>query len=179
MTLDEIIKTRRSVRRFKAEMPPKEAVDAIVEAGLWAASGRGLQSPAIIVVRDAEWKEEISRLNAHFMGKTWEKGHGPDPLFNAPVYIMVIASTANNTAAYDGALALGNMMLKAHELGLGTCWIHRAKEEMQSPFGRKLLEKLGLEGEWEGVGHLALGYPADPLPPPEAKPRRLGRVFSL
>ncbi|MBR1870928.1 MAG: nitroreductase [Kiritimatiellae bacterium] len=179
MTLDEIIKSRRSCRKFKPETPPREMVDAIIEAGLWAASGRGLQSPAIIAVTNPSWREEISALNAKIMGKDYEKGHGPDPLFNAPVYLMVIASTRNATAAYDGSLALGNMMLKAHELGLGTCWIHRAKQEMETPFGAKLLARLGLEGEWEGVGHLALGYPAEALPPPEAKPRLPNRAFYI
>lgn len=179
MELMDAIKKRRSVRKFKPEMPPQEMIDKVVEAGLWAASGRGRQGAVVIEITDSAMKEEIRALNARIMGKNYEKGHGPDPLFGAPLFLMVIAKTDNGTAPYDGSLVLGNMMLRAHELGLGTCWIHRAKQEMESPLGAKILERLGLEGEWEGVGHLAIGYPDEAVPPPEAKPRNSGRVFKI
>ena len=93
-------------------------------------------------------------------------GRPADPFYAAPVMLLVIANKANNTGVYDGSLTMGNMMLKAHELGLAACWIHRAKEELESPLGQKILAKAGLEGEWEGVGHLALGYADMPLPEP-------------
>lgn len=173
MTLDEAIKTRRSVRRFKKDMPPKEMVDAVVEAGLLAPTGRKQQSSVIIRIDDPALKAEITAENARIQGAPPSPDRGPDPFYGAPVMLLVIANKANSTATYDGSLALGNMMLKAHDLGLASCWIHRAKEEMAGPLGAKILSRLGLEGEWEGVGHLALGYADGPLPAAyEIKPER-------
>ena len=95
-------------------------------------------------------------------------GRPADPFYSAPVMLLVIADKTSTTTTYDGSLALGNMMLKAHELGLASCWIHRAREEMEGPLGAKIRARLGLSGDWEGVGHLALGYAAAPLPAPRA-----------
>ena len=76
---------------------------------------------------------------------------------------------------YDGSLVMGNMMLAAHALGLGSIWIHRAKQEFEEPEFRQLLRDLGIEGEWEGIGHCAVGY-AD-CEQPKAAERKPGRVF--
>ena len=165
MNLDEAIETRRSVRKFKKDVPPMDLVDAVVKAGLLAPTGRKQQSSVIVRIDDPALKAEITAENARIMGAPPSPDRGPDPFYGAPVMLLVIANKANNTAVYDGSLALGNMMLKAHELGLASCWIHRAKEEMAGPLGAKILSRLGLEGEWEGVGHLALGYAEGPLPP--------------
>ena len=67
------------------------------------------------------------------------------------------------------------MMLAAHALGLGSCWIHRAKEEFESEEGKEILKSFDIEGDYEGIGHLIVGYSADPLPPPPE--RRKGRLF--
>ena len=69
------------------------------------------------------------------------------------------------------------MMLAAHELGIGSCWIHRAKEEFQLPEGKEILESLGIEGDYEGIGHCILGYADGDYPPPPA--RKKGRVFYI
>ena len=164
-TLDTLVRTRRSVRKFKADMPPTGLVDQVVRAGLLAPTGRKQQSTVVVRIDDPALKAEITALNAEIMGAPPSPDRGPDPFYGAPVMLLVIANKAKPTAVYDGSLALGYMMLKAHELGLASCWIHRAKEEMESPLGRKILDRLGLEGEWEGVGHLALGYADGPLPP--------------
>lgn len=169
--LTKIIKERRSIRKFKPDMVSKDLINEIIEAGIYAASGRGLQSTVVIAVTNKELRDKISAENCRIGG--WEAGF--DPFYGAPVILIVIADKTVPTAVYDGSLSLGNMMLKAHELGLGSCWIHRAKEEFDSGFGRDILNGLGIEGDFEGVGHLALGYSDCELPAiPE---RNANRVF--
>jgi len=163
---DKLVRTRRSVRKFKKDVPPRELVDKIVQAGLLAPTGRRQQSSVIVRIDDPELKAEIVAENARIMGKPPSPDRGPDPFYGAPVMLLVIANKCNSTATYDGSLALGNMMLKAHELGLASCWIHRAKEEFEGPLGKKILARLGLQGDWEGVGHLALGYCEGQYPEP-------------
>ena len=175
--LDRLIASRRSVRKFKPEPPPAEMVDAVVKAGLLAPSGRHRQSAIVVRVDDPEMKAEITRKNAEIMGAP-PPGRPADPFYGAPVMLLVIASKSEgSTYTYDGSLVLGNMMLKATELGLGSCWIHRAKEELESPLGRKILDRLGLDGEWEGVGHLALGWPDGE--PSQGYPLKEGRYRVL
>ena len=161
---DRLVRTRRSIRMFKPDAPSDDLVNAVVEAGLRAPTGRKSQSSVIVRINDPALREEIVRKNAEIQGPP-KPGRGPDPFYGAPVMLLVIADKSRDTAVYDGSLALGYMMLKAHELGLGSCWIHRAKEEMESPLGAKILARLGLEGEYIGVGHLALGYADGPEPP--------------
>ena len=161
----ELLAERRSFRAFAPTVPPQDLVDEVAKAGLLAPTGRNQQSSMVVRIDDPALKEEIRAENARIMGAP-PPGRPADPFYSAPVMLLVIANKKNNTATYDGSLTLGNMMLKAHELGLASCWIHRAKEEMAGPLGAKICARLGLEGEWEGVGHLALGYAATELPPP-------------
>ena len=164
------ILTRRSIRKYKDTPVSKEQIDKILEAGLYAASGRGLQSPIIIAVTDKEMRDKIAAANAAVMGAS------NDPFYGAPVILIVLADKTAPTYVYDGSLALGNMMLEAEELGLGTCWIHRAKQEFEGELGKEIFSMLGLKGDYEGIGHLALGYPDEK---PEAKPRKEGRAFDI
>ena len=166
----DLIKGRRSCRNFKPDPVPKPLIDQVIEAGLYAASGKGLQSQIIIAVTNRQLLDELNAINSAF-------GGGPDPFYGAPCVLIVAAETSNRSQAYDGALTLGNMMLMAHDLGLGSCWIHRARQEFESDFGRNLLKELGLKGNYEGVGHLALGYPA--IPSSFVFPRRPNRVFYI
>lgn len=175
--MSNVYETRRSTRKFTSEIPSREMVDAVVLAGLQAPTGRNQQSTVIIRIDDPELKAEITAENARIMGKPPSPDRGPDPFYGAPIMLLVIANKEFPTAVYDGSLALGNMMLRAHELGLGSCWIHRAKEEMELPLGRKILDRLGLEGEWIGIGHLALGFTDGPLPPPH--PIKEGRYRAI
>lgn len=169
MEVFEAIKTRRSIRRYKSDMVPDELLDRIVEAGLYAASGMNRQSTIILKITDKALRDELSRMNAAGMGRD------SDPFYGAPAVLVVLASKDIPTYIYDGSLAMGNMMLEAHELGLGSCWIHRAKEEFSSAEGRALLEKLGVKGNYEGIGHLIVGYADGDYP--AAPPRNPGRVF--
>jgi len=168
-----IIKERRSIRKFKPDMVSKELIDQVIEAGIYAASGMGKQAPVVIAVTNKEFRDKIAEENRKVGG--WEAGF--DPFYGAPVILIVVSNKEAVTDVYDGSLTLGNMMLMAHELGLGSCWIHRAKEEFESDFGKDILKKLGITGDFEGVGHLALGYPDCVLPAVPA--RKDNRVYYI
>ena len=165
------MKERRSIRKFKAKMPPKADLEQIVEAGLYAANGRGRQAVITIAVTDKELRDKLSAVNNEIMGGP----EGNDPFYGAPAILIVLANKEVPTAPYDGSLVMGNLMLAAHSLGLGSIWIHRAKEEFEMPEYQKLLKDLGIEGEWEGIGHCAVGYIDGENP--AAAPRNDGRVF--
>lgn len=169
MELFEAIKTRRSVRNFNSTPVPEKLADKIAEAGTFAATGRNAQSPVIIEVRDKTLRDRISRMNAEVMG-----GQN-DPFYGAPLIFIVLADRSVSTHVYDGSLVIGNMMLAAHALGLGSCWIHRAKEEFESEEGKEILKSLGITGDYEGIGHLAVGYFDGELP--ETKPRKESYVI--
>lgn len=165
------MKERRSIRKFKPDMPKKEDINAIIDAGLYAANGKGRQASIIIAVTNKELRDKISRDNCKIGG--WQEGF--DPFYGAPVILIVLDDKECPTKVYDGSLVIGNMMLAAHSLGLGSIWIHRAKQEFETDEYKKLLKDLGIEGEYEGIGHCAIGYMADELP--NAAPRKAGRVF--
>ena len=165
------LKTRRSIRKFKPDLPPKADIAQIVDAGLYAANGRGKQAVITIAVTDKALRDKISADNCRIGG--WPADF--DPFYGAPVILIVLADKSCPTGVYDGALVMGNLMQAAHALGLGSIWIHRAKEEFETDEYKKLLRELGVEGEWEGIGHCAVGY-AD-CDAPAAAPRKDGRVF--
>lgn len=148
----ETIKTRRSIRKFKPDMLPKDLLEKIIEAGTYAATGMGKQSPIILAITKKELRDQLSEWNAKIMGTD------TDPFYGAPVVLVVLANKERPTALYDGSLVMGNLMLEAHALGIGSCWIHRAKEEFESEEGKELLKSLGIEGDYEGIGHCVLGY---------------------
>ncbi len=162
--------TRRSVRSYKSDPVPQELLDQITEAGLYAASGMGRQGAVILQVTDKALRDRLMRMNAAIMGR-----EGTDPFYGAPALLIVLSDRGCPTYLYDGSLVMGNMMNAAHALGLGSCWIHRAREEFDSDEGKEILRSLGIAGDYEGIGHLIVGYPDGVLP--DAKPRREGRVF--
>lgn len=168
----QAIQTRRSVKAYLPNAVPQEKLDAILQAGLYAASGMNRQSAIVLCVTDPEVRNQLSRMNAAVMG-----AEGRDPFYGAPCVLVVLADRSVPTGVYDGSLMLGNMMLAAHAEGLGSCWIHRAKEEFDSEEGKEILRKAGITGDYVGVGHLVVGYPK--VGEPEAKPRRDGRVFRI
>ena len=138
--------TRRSCRKYKPDMLPQEVLDEILKAGTYAASGHGTQNPIMIAVTDKEMRDKLSKLNAKIFGKP-----DIDPFYGAPVVVIVLADKKYPTYVYDGSLAMGNLMLAAHALGVASCWIHRAKEEFELPEGREILKQLGIEGDYEGL----------------------------
>lgn len=165
------MKERRSIRKFKADMPSKEDIQEIIEAGLYAPNGMGKQAVITVAVTNKELRDKISKDNCKIGG--WQDGF--DPFYGAPVILMVLAAKDWPNRVYDGSLVMGNMLLAAHSLGLGGIWIHRAKEESEMPEYQELLKKLGIEGEWEGIGHCAIGYADCDLP--AAADRKENRVF--
>lgn len=165
------MKTRRSIRAYKQDMIPKEIIDQIIEAGTYAASGMNRQTPIILAVTDKEMRDKLSKMNAAIMGTE------EDPFYGAPVVLVVLASKERYTYIYDGSLVMGNLMLAAHELGIGSCWIHRAKEEFESEEGKAILKELGIEGEYEGIGHCILGYVDGEYP--EVLPRKEKWVYYI
>ena len=172
--MNEVIKAmleRRSIRKYKPDMVEKETIEQIIEAGLYAASGRNSQSTRIIAVTDKAMRDKLSDSNRAIGG--WDEGF--DPFYGAPVVLIVLREKDWPTSLYDGSLVMGNLMLAAHTLGVGSCWIHRAKEEFETEEYKAWLKELGLEGEFEGVGHCVLGYPDCELP--EAPARKEGHVF--
>ena len=172
--MNEIIRAmeeRRSVRKFKPDMVPKEMIEQIIEAGLYAASGMGKQAAIVVAVTKKELRDKIAEDNRKIGG--W--GEGFDPFYGAPVILMVLGNKEVPTHVYDGSLMMGNLMLAAHSLGLGSIWIHRAKEELEMDEYKELLKSLGVEGEWEGIGQCAIGYADGNLP--AAAARKENRVF--
>ena len=167
----KVLETRRSCRNFKPDMIKDEELKAILEAGTFAPTGMGRQSPLIIAVTDKKSRDELAEENRKIGG--WSEGF--DPFYGAPVILIVLADKSVFTHIYDGSLVMGNLMNAAESLGVASIWIHRAKEEFESEFGRNLLKKLGIEGNFEGIGHCALGYAAEPANAPA--PRKGNYVY--
>lgn len=172
--MNEIIRAmeeRRSIRKFKPDMPEKKDLEQIIEAGLYAANGMGKQAVITVAVTKKSIRDKISAANCKIGG--WEDGF--DPFYGAPVILVVLADKNWANRVYDGSLVMGNMMLAAHSLGLGSIWIHRAKEEFETGEWQGFLSDIGVEGEWEGIGHCAVGYIDGEIP--KAAKRKDGRVF--
>lgn len=168
-----VLETRRSCRNFKPDMVKEEELRAIIKAGTYAATGMGRQSPLILAVTSKELRDKISEENSRIGG--WEEGF--DPFYGAPVILIVLADKTIPTYLYDGSLVMGNLMNAAESIGVASIWIHRAKEEFASEFGKKILADLGIEGEYEGIGHCALGYAADA--PKAPAPRKENYVYHI
>lgn len=168
--MHEILKNRRSVRKFKAEQISDAHLDAILEAGLYAPSGMNTQNTVMVAIRDKQTRDQLSKMNAAVMGTE------NDPFYGAPCVVVVLAEPERYTWLEDGALVMGNLMNAAYEIGVGSCWIHRAQQMFNSDEGKALLKKWGLREDLKGVGNCILGYPEET---PEARPRREGRIVKI
>ena len=165
------LKTRRSCRRYRPEQIKESELEQILEAGVFGPTGMCMQSTIFVVVQYKETIEELSKMNAKIMGVT------SDPFYGAPTVLIVLADKNRSTYLEDGSLVMGNLMNAAASLGIGSCWIHRAKEVFASEEGKALLKKWGVEGDYEGIGHCVLGYPAGDVP--KAKPRKENYVYHV
>lgn len=165
----KIFKTRRSCRRFDGRQITDEELNTILEAGIYAPTGMGRQSPIIVAVQDKETISYLSKMNAVIMGSD------SDPFYGAPTVLIVLADKNMPTYLYDGALVMGNLMNAAEAVGVQSCWIHRAKEEFESDEGKALLEKWGVKGDYEGIGHCILGY-GEKAP---VKPRKENYIYKV
>lgn len=156
--------SRRSCKNFQSKQIKKSDLNEILKAGTYAPNGKGLQSPIIVVLQDKEKIAKLSKLNAKILGAD------VDPFYNAPTVLIVMADKRIWTYVEDGSLVMGNLMNAAHSLGLGSCWIHRAKEEFETPEGKAMLKEWGIDENYVGIGHCLLGYPK--TEPTTAKPRK-------
>lgn len=159
------IRERRSIRKYKAEQIKDSELNAVLEAGTWAPTGKGMQSPVMVAVQDKETVAYLSEMNAKIMGNP-----GADPFYGAPTVVVVLADGENPNWHADGTLVMGNLLLAAHAVGLGSCWINRAQELFDMPEGKALLKKWGLDEKYRGIGHCILGYADCDAPAP--KPRK-------
>ena len=158
------MKERRSIRAYRKEQITQEELDAVLDAATYAPSGMGRQSAKIVAVQDTETVALLSKLNAEVMGAD------SDPFYGAPTVLIVFGDKNVGTYLEDGALVMGNLLLAAYAVGLGSCWIHRAREVFEMPEGKALMEKWGIPDRYVGIGHCILGYPDGELP--EAKTRK-------
>lgn len=150
----DVINKRFSCRKFLGREVEKNKIMEIVNAGLKAPSGMNKQEGVVIVITDQETRELLSMLNNR-IGKMKEN---IDPFYGAPV-ILLVAHKKSPLAVYNGAAMIENMLLEATNQGLGSCWVHRAYEELLTPIGTRILARCGLDAnEYEGIGHIALGY---------------------
>lgn len=164
------ILNRRSIRKYKNDSIPDEYINEIVKCGTYAPSGMNRQSSIILVIKDKETRDKLSALNAKIMGANI------DPFYGAPVILIVLANKDIPTYIYDGSLVMANMLLAANSLGLGSCWIHRAKEMFETKEGQDLLKSLGIEGNYEGIGNCIIGYTAET---PSAKERKENYIYQI
>ena len=167
----EVLLTRRSIRNFNDKSIPEDVLNKILEAGTYAPTAMGMQKPIIIAITDKKVRDEVSHENARIMGR-----EGADPFYGAPVILLVAVENYPN-AVYDGSCVMDNLLNAAWAMGVGSCWIHRAKEELESDFGKKLLKSLGIVGDYIGVGHAALGYFDGE--PPLPKPRKENYIYRI
>ena len=163
------LKTRISVKSYNDRQVSDELLDAVLEAGLYAPSGMNNQKVICVAVRDKETRDLLAKLNAGVMGAT------NDPFYGAPCVVVVLAAP-DMTYLEDGSLVIGNLMNAAHALGLGSCWIHRAKQTFELPEGKELLKKWGLPEDLIGIGNCILGFEAET---PAEKPRKEGRIIKI
>lgn len=165
------LKLRRSCRKYKPEQITEEELNMILEAGTYAPSGMGMQSPIMVVIQDKDTIQTLSKINASIMGNS-----AIDPFYGAPTVVAVLADTNRRTYVNDGSLVLGNLMNAAHAISVGSCWVHRAKETFESEEGKVLLKKLELEENFEGIGFCLLGYAIEEAP---VKPRKENYIYRV
>ena len=163
MKATECLLNRRSIRKYKSAQITDEELNLVLEIGTWAPTAMNKQSPKIVAVQDKDDIALMSSLNA----KIW--GTETDPFYGAPTVVVVFADGENKNGVQDASLVLSNLMNGAYAAGLGSCWINRAKETFETPEGRELMKKWGVDDKYVGVGNCILGYAAEE---PAPKPRK-------
>lgn len=163
--------TRRSVRAYEPRQITEDELEAVLQAGLYAPCGMGSQKVYFAAVQDKAVRDRLSAMNRAILGSD------SDPYYGAPTIVVVLADPERYTWVEDGSCALTAMMEAAHAVGLASCWIHGEHEMFQLPEGKALLREWGLPQDLRGVGSLALGYAAGPLPQP--KERKAGYIHKV
>jgi nitroreductase len=184
---------RRTIRCYKTEQITEDELKQILQAGLYAANAGSRQSALMMVCQNKGINEELGRFKRSYRHKPVEKREGEamlgsreqpsiadDPnissaFYSAPTVITIFSPYWNHNE--DAALCAGNMMLAAHSLGIGSCYISRAFDTFESPVGKKLWTECGIDPEYKAVCHVTLGYPDGVKPEP--KPRKEGRIVRV
>ena len=167
----KLIETRRSIRKYQKKQITDEELDAVLTAGSYAPTGKGAQDVQIVAVQDEETRKRLTRMNSEILGKDI------DPYYAPPTIVLAFAHNERRTCVQDGSCALMNMLLAAHALGLGACWINREREMFDTPEGKALMEQWGVEHGMVGVGAISLGYPEGQ--PPRAAKRKPGYIIKV
>lgn len=158
--------TRRACRAYKEEQIKPEELEAILEAGQYAPTGRGLQSPIIVVIQDADKIREVEKLNGAVMGDP--DGH---PFYGAPTLIVVFGNSESPLGVADANLVIGNLLNGANAVGVDSCYIWRARESFDSEEGKTLKKAWNIPDHYVGMGNVILGY-GKPEGKKEAAPRK-------
>lgn len=166
-TIEDLM-NRRSIRKYKPEQISRQELDTVLKAGICAPTGMNRQSPILIAVQNKQVRDKLSKMNAAVMGSD------SDPFYGAPTVIVVLAAVESPHAVQDGSLVMGNLMNAAKAIGLGSCWINRAKEMFETEEGKQLLAQWGVQGDYIGIGHCILGYPDEE---PAMKPRKENYIY--
>lgn len=167
----KVLTTRRSCKSFTSERVSDEIIDEITLCGTYAPTGKGQQSPIIVVVNDDETVSKLSKLNAKILGADI------DPFYGAKTVLVVFADSTMMTYVEDGSLVMGNMLNAAHALGVGACWIHRAREMFLDEEGKALMKKWGIDEKYVGIGNCVIGCPTGVWKP--EKPRKPDYVIKV
>ena len=166
-TIEDLM-NRRSIRKYKPEQISRQELDTVLNAGICAPTGMNRQSHILIAVQNKQVRDKLSKMNAAVMGSD------SDPFYGAPTVIVVLAAAESPHAVQDGSLVMGNLMNAAKAIGLGSCWINRAKEMFETEEGKQLLAEWGVQGDYIGIGHCILGYPDEE---PAMKPRKENYIY--
>ena len=189
----ETIKTRRSTRQFKNELPSQEQLDMIIEAGRLAPSGCNVQQNHFIVIKNPEVLEKLRVLVRQAFAEmiiddsasssirhSVEASKRGDYVYdyNTPLLIVVANNPGNPNYIADTACAIENMMLEANSLDLGSCWINQLRWQNENPALVAYLQSLGMQPDERVFGAVAIGYPdtADGLPAREPLARTGNKV---
>ena len=167
----DVITSRRSVKSYLPQLPHEEDIKKIITAGTFAPTGKNMQSPIILAITNKEVRDGLSKTNANLRGIDF------DPFYGAPVVLAVLAKKSWFTYIYDGSCVMENMLLEAHSLGLGACWIHHAKQVFETDYGKNLLKDLNITEEYEGIGFCVVGYPK--VKPEGTLPRKGNYVYFI
>ena len=169
----EVLKNRRSIRRFKPEQISQEVLDIVLEAGTYAPTAAGTQCPVIVAVQDPDQVARLDAMNAGILNNQ----NIPHPYYGAPTILIVLAPEDAIVSEIDCALAGGNLLNAAYAAGLGSCWIHRSREMFESAEGKALLKQWGLPDTMTAVASIALGYPDCPRQQPA--PRKSSYIIKV
>ena len=183
----ELIKTRRSIRKYTGQQVSRADVERVVETGLWAANAGGGQRSMVVAVRNAELAAHIGRMNMAGFSRAGLIGSHvsaeqpsviDDPsirngFYGAPTVLCVFCLERFAFSVADAFAIAQTMALEAHALGLGSCIVSRAETTFASAEGTELLRGWGVPESYVCRAFLALGYCDGPYP--EGKPRRPGR----